>query len=110
MYKEGQEIDGLCLVISGEFEIFKPTLDEKQMSIKTLKSKKLQSIKITSDHEIIGLEEILTQKPKREFAVSCYSTTGKAYFIKSSDFERLIDSHFFDQKILQEILQKLHLT
>ena len=101
VYQQGQTIDGIYLILYGEFEIIKQAhmnsfeidaadLKKKGTQLKTRRQSKLQSFKVISKNEIIGLEDILLHNETRELTCRCHSAPSKTYFIKKVDFINLV--------------------
>lgn len=129
VFMEGiDNIDGVYFIKNGEFEVSKKVQIDKQnpkeMMVTTLQGLDLklrESMKVNlqpmakSDvslknirlyllgaFEILGLEEVADNKPKRLSTAVCATNQAVVYFIKRDDFVNCVNLFKFSDKILQE--------
>ena len=128
LFTEGVDnTDGVYFVKNGEFEVSKKIGISKQDKKQTLlnqlglvnedlkKSMKLNMSKLPQQkdislknlrlyllgsNEILGLEEVADNKPKRQMTVVCHSNEADVYFIKREDFVNSVNFYKFSDKIL----------
>jgi CRP-like cAMP-binding protein len=102
-------VDGIFLVLTGEFEVSKMNNESEMAQIRVMaKTQRIQrlSLYLVGLNEIFGLEEIVENSPFRSTSVVCTSTHGTCWFISSENFIDCVNQFKFSDKVLQEQIVK----
>ena len=109
MFKQGDQVDGIYLVIEGEFTCFKSINSDKSLlSSKTcpfILKDELPFSKVW-ENEIIGLLDIFWNKPFREITVKWNSPNSYVYFIKKKEVARCLRDERTVNKIKALMIQQ----